>query len=100
MTTLVHRPKNTGDDSISFPNLQCWNPDTKTATIAAQYSGQRVSCRIRFSDLRKKYNCQPAEPMQAVTRYRFAIEAAARKLIENKKFEQDGSILIGYSDLG
>jgi hypothetical protein len=37
--------------------------------------------------------------MQAVTRYRFAIEAAARKLIESKKFEQDGSILIGYSDL-
>lgn len=99
MTTLVHRPKKTGDGSISFPNLQCWNPDTETATIAAQHSGERVSCRIRFSDLRRKYNCQPGDPMLAVTRYRFAIEEAARKLIESKRFEKDGSILIDYSDL-
>jgi len=39
------------------------------------------------------------EPMQSVTNYRAEIESAARKMIENKEFEEDGSIMINYEDL-
>jgi hypothetical protein len=99
MNVLIHKQYKTGDESISFPSQQCWNPITKVATIAAQYSGRRVSCRIKVNDLRKKFNFFPDQPMQLVTDYRTEIENAARQLIEKNNFEDDGSIMISYKDL-
>ena len=37
--------------------------------------------------------------MQAIIENRPVIEIAARKLIESKAYEQDGSIVIQYKDL-
>jgi len=99
MNVLIHKRNKPGDGSITFPALQCWNPVTKMATIAAQYSGRRVSCRIKINDLKKKFYFFPDQPMQLVTNYRTEIENAARKLIEKNNFEDDGSIMIKYSDL-
>lgn len=99
MNTTIHRSKKNGDGSISFPNLQCWNPATETATIAAQNNGERVSCRIEFSVLKKRYKSRAEEPMQLLSRHRVQVENAARKLIENRKFEKDGSVMIGFDDL-
>ena len=91
MNVIIHKREKKGDGSISFPPLQCWNPVTKVATIAAQFSGRRVSCRIKMNDLRKKFHIFPDEPMQSVTNH--------RSEIENNDFEDDGSIMIGYKDL-
>ncbi len=99
METIVHKQKKTGDGSISFPGLYCWNPVTEVITIAAQVSGIRVSCRIDFADIESKFKVVSEEPRIAVKTYRKEIETAARKLIENKRFEKDGSILINFKDL-
>ena len=99
MNVLIHKRSKPGDGSISFPALQCWNPVTKVATIAAQVSGRRVSCRLKIDDLRKRFQILPGEPMQSVTNYRTEIENAIRKLVGNNNFEDDGSIIIGYQDL-
>lgn len=99
MNVIVHSPKSKNDGSISFPSLQCWNPETKVITIAAQVSGKRVSCRVSVKDLKRKYHVFKGEPMEIVTARRKEIEKAARKLIEDNSYEHDGSILIRYKDL-
>lgn len=99
MNALCHSRKKPEDGSITFPLLQCWNPQTKVATIAAQVSHQRVSCRIAFTVLKAKFHALENDPMNTVTKYRKEIETAARKLIEMKSFENDGSILIRHRDL-
>ena len=99
MTPPVHRKKNTNNGEVSFPALQCWNSVTRVATIAAEVDGRRVLCRIKVKDLSKKFRFYPDEPMQTVTENRTAIEQAAKNLIDGMKFEDDGSIIIRYSDL-
>ena len=88
-----------GDESVSFPALHSLNPVTNVATIAAEFKGLRVLCRVKISDLQKKYGNSPGEPMQVVTDNRELIENVARRLIEEKKFEADGSITIHYQNL-
>lgn len=72
---------------------------THVATIAAQVNGKRVSCRISSAALQRKFHASALAPMKAVTEYRAQIETAARKLIENGAYEEDGSIVIHYKDL-
>ena len=99
MNVIVHKRKRPDDGIISFPPLQCWNPTTKVATIAAQVSGKRVSCRISAKDLKTKFDVYTDEPMKTVTEYRKEIESAARRLIEDKAYEEDGSISVRFKDL-
>ncbi len=99
MEIIVHKQKKTDDGSISFPGLHCWNPVTEVITIAAQVSGNRVSCRIDLADIESKFKAVSEEPLITVKTYRKEIESAARKLIENKNYEKDGSILISFNDL-
>lgn len=99
MNTLTHTRKKPEDGSITFPMLQCWNPQTKVATIAAQVSQRRVSCRIALTVLKAKFQAEESDPMKSVTEHRKEIETAARKLIEEKSFEDDGSILIRKTDI-
>ena len=99
MIVSNYKSKKAGDETITFPNLQCWNPETEVATIAAQYRGRRVSCRVGINDLKKKFHFFPDLPMELVTNFRGEIEKAARKLIERNEFQEDGSIKINYRDL-
>ena len=99
MEAIVHKQKTAGDGRISFPTLHCWNPETEIITIAAQVSGKRVSCRIAYADIKTKFPVMAETPVETVVSYRTEIEAAARTLIENKKYEKDGSIKIAYVDL-
>lgn len=84
---------------LSFPMLECWNPMTKVASIAAQVNGRRVLCRISMEVLQKKFRASVETPMKAVVENRQTIEAAARKLIEKEAFEEDGSIVIRQRDI-
>jgi len=72
---------------------------TNTATIAADVDGKRVLCRISAEDLEKKFNATGDALMKAITENRWQIENAARILIENKNYEEDGSIVVRYKDL-
>lgn len=87
------------DNTISFPRLESWNPMTKVATIAAEMNKRRILCRISLDVLRKKFKASPDEPMLTVAENRLALQDAARKLIESKSFEEDGSIVIGQREL-
>ena len=94
-----HRSSASVETGISFPRLECWNPMTKMATVAAEVDKKRVLCRISMEVLRDKFSASTEEPMRAVAEHRKTIQEAARKLIENEDYEADGSILIRASDL-
>ncbi len=79
--------------------LECWNPMTKVATIAAQVDQRRVLCRISMEVLQKKFHASADAPMRAVAENRSVLQAKARMLIENKAFEEDGSIIIRLKDI-
>jgi Protein of unknown function (DUF1488). len=87
------------DDTITFPALQCWNPMTETVTIAAQVNGERVSCRISGKVLNERFPDSSQVPMESTIENRTLIEAAARRLIQNNQFDQDGSITINIKDI-
>ena len=99
MNIIINKPNKADDGSITFPGLHCWNPETEVATIAAQVSGRRVSCRISYADIKNRFNEMSETPLLTVKKYRKEIEAVARTLIKNKTYEKDGSIKISYQDL-
>jgi hypothetical protein len=72
---------------------------TKVATVAAEVNKKRVLCRISLEILREKFGASEEESMRSVTQHRTAIQEAARKLIENQVYEEDGSVLIRARDL-
>lgn len=94
-----HKTSSSDETEVSFPMLECWNPMTKVATIAAQVDQRRVLCRISMEVLQKKFQASADEPMRAVAENRSVLQAKARLLIENEAFEEDGSIVIRSKDL-
>ena len=84
---------------ITFPRLECWNPISKVATVAAEVEKKRVLCRISLEILRDKFGTSGEDPMGSVAQHRAAIQKAARRLIENGEYEEDGSVLIRARDL-
>ncbi len=72
---------------------------TRVATLAADVNKNRVLCRISLEVLRDKFGASEEEPMRSVAQHRMAIQEAARKLIENEVYEEDGSVLIRACDL-
>ena len=99
MNVIVHKKKKTNDGKIQFPGMHCWNPVTEVVTIAAQVGGNRVSCKVDYSDIARCFEELSETPMETVKRYRVQLENAARELIENKTYEKDGSIKIGVTEL-
>ena len=69
------------------------------ATIAVQVDKRRVLCRISMEVLQKKFDATTDEPMRAVAENRSVLQEKARVLIENKAFEEDGSIIIRSKDI-
>jgi hypothetical protein len=94
-----HKASTSDETEISFPMLECWNPMTKVASIAAQVDQRRVLCRISMEVLQQKFQASADEPMRAVAENRSLIQAKARILIENEAFEEDGSIVIRSKDI-
>ena len=88
-----------GETEISFPLLECWNPMTHVATIAAEVNKRRVLCRISFEVLQECFDASEDAPMKAVAENRTVIQANARRLIEREAFEEDGSILLRGIDV-
>ena len=72
---------------------------TEVATIAAEQNKKRILCRISIEVLQKKFRANKDDPMRAVADNRMTIRAAAKKLIERRAFEEDGSIVVSATDL-
>ncbi len=94
-----HKASTSDETEISFPMLECWNPMTKVASIAAQVDQRRVLCKITMEVLQKKFQASADAPMRAVAENRAVLQAKARILIEAEAFEEDGSILLRSKDL-
>lgn len=94
-----NRPPVLGETVIFFPALESWNPMTGVATIAADINKKRICCRISIEVLQERFHVSAENPMQTVKANRSIIEAAARKLIENQAYKEDGSIMIQGSDI-
>ena len=94
-----HRTSSTGNTGIVFPRLECWHPTSKVATIAANVNKKRVLCRISLETLKLKFGASEKNPMHSLAQHRMEIQDAARKLIENDIYQDDGSIVIHPSDL-
>lgn len=98
--TRYQTPAKEGDsEEISFPILECWNPMTKVATIAAEVNKRRVLCRVSLAVLQKRFHTSVDDPMRTVAENRSTLRAAARKLIEKQAFEEDGSIVLRNKDI-
>ncbi len=72
---------------------------TRVATIAAELNGKRVQCRISMEVLQKSFSASPEEPMRSVVKNRSIIETAARILIENNAYDDEGNINIRQGDI-
>jgi len=94
-----HKTSSSDETEVSFPMLECWNPMTKVASIAAQVDQRRVLCKISMETLQKKFQASADEPMRAVAENRSVLQAKARILIESEAFEEDGSVIIRTKDL-
>ena len=99
MLLTNHRTSTTGSTGIVFPKLECWNPVTEVATVAADVDKQRVLCRVSLKVLSDKFGVQDGTPMQSVYLHRAELQDAARRLIETGAYEEDGSIVIRTKDL-
>ena len=99
MQLTPHRTAASGSTGIIFPKLECWNPMTEVATVAAEVNKQRVLCRVSLKVLRDKFGAEDEAPMHFVARHRAVIQDAARRLIEKRAYEEDGSVVIGVKDL-
>ncbi len=93
------RSKNARDTGVTFPLLECWSPVNDNATFAADVNGRRVLCRVEPSALQADRPVKADICMKALARHRSTMQATARKLIEEERFQADGSILIRKSDL-
>ena len=94
-----HRAPASGETEVSFPKLECWNPLTKVAIIAAEVDAKRVLCGISSELLQERFLASADEPMKAVIANRGLIQAAAQRLIEKQAYEEDGSIMIRRGDI-
>jgi hypothetical protein len=95
----MHKRKRSGDGSINFPDLQCWNPETRVITFVAELDGERIDCKIKASDLLKKFPTSPKAPMQSVVLHKAILEDIAVSKIKEQLFDTNGSVNISYNDL-
>jgi len=92
-TVSPTKPKPKSAD-VEFPLMECWNPLSKVATIAATQYGKRVLCKISLKVLKARFNASEESVMDTVACYRQEIRAAAKTLIEERAFEKDGTVNI------
>lgn len=86
-------------NGIIFPRLESWNGATQTATIAVDVNKRRVLCRITQRTMEDRFGPSDDAPMQVLAQNRFHIQEVARRLIEDDAYEEDGSVIIRFSDL-
>lgn len=84
--------------TISFPPRQAFDFERLAVSFTADIDGNQVLCRISVEALEDNYGCNGVEPVGCFQSNRYAIEAKAASLIDKKRFETDGSILIRSAD--
>lgn len=84
--------------TIVFPNTEAWDSGRDVVSFPADYGGVRIACGISWEALQDNFGGNNLAPLDCFEAHRPSIEAKAAKLILNKRFEPDGSILIRTED--
>ena len=85
---------------ISFPREQQLTFDNGGVDFPAIVDGRRVPCKVSREALDDHFKAETEGTLHAFLKHRSEIEAKARELIQQQKFQPDGSILIGTLDIG
>lgn len=84
---------------IEFPNVEAWDVNQDAVTFPADCDGRRIQCKITWEALNNYAGGNQLQPIDCFRANRASIESKARQLIGWKRFESDGSILIGQADV-
>lgn len=99
MKFTQQKTKTTDGTKITFTKMESWNPLHEVATMAIDVNKDRVLCRISKEVLMSISSDKKADPMRILADNRTLFQNKAKKLIEQKTFESDGSIAIKISDM-
>jgi len=83
---------------ISFPREL--DAGSGGVTFSAIVDGRRVPCKVSREALNDHFKAETEGILYAFLKHSSEIEANARALIEQQKFQPDGSILISTLDIG
>ncbi|MCK8046811.1 DUF1488 domain-containing protein [Shewanella sp. 1CM18E] len=90
------------NQSILFPDLQDWEPQTQTVVFPVQVQGANIECRISLNKLTQLSSAtfeQDSDELEASAlavfdEYRFDIEEEVEMLIEQDTFDEQGRIAL------
>jgi hypothetical protein len=71
----------------------------KVVWFTALANDKRIDCGISIEALTDHFSAYQDDPLPAFRAHRGRIEAVATKLIEQRRFETDGTVLIRNIDL-
>lgn len=99
MNLSQRKTKIIDDTKIRFTKMESWNPLHEIATMAIDVDKNRVLCRISKAVLMSVSSDKKADPMRILAKNRMLFQDKAKELIEQKKYESDGSIIIRKFDI-
>lgn len=83
---------------IRFPQAQIYDNVGQVVVFSAHVSEEAIRCAISLEALEDRFQANLMKPLQAFISNRPAIEHIAERLIERRRFEADGSVLIRTAD--
>lgn len=84
--------------TILFPAVEAWDGNRDVVSFPAEINKQRINCAISWEALQDHFGGDNIPPLEAFRSNRSVIEGVAERLINEQRFEQDGSILIRSKD--
>jgi hypothetical protein len=83
---------------ISFPPTQYYVDESESVIFPADVGQETIGCSISLAALQDHFQGHLLKPLEAFICNRPAIERIAERLITQRRFEEDGSVLIRTAD--
>jgi hypothetical protein len=84
--------------TINFSNVEAFDGIRQVVSFPADSNGKRIICAISREALQDNFGGNNIDPLTCFKNNRNRIEHKAAVLINSKRFEQNGSILIRSAD--
>ena len=84
--------------TIKFPNIEAMDEHRMVVLYPAEQDNKCINCAISTQALEDNFNGNNVPALDCFRRNRGFIELKTARLIENGRFEPDGSILIRSRD--
>lgn len=98
MSTGVTKLKDNFVSAVRFPDSPPCHSDGLAVHFTAVTGGRSIRCAISLDALADHFEKDRSNPVAAFSRNRAAIERIAGRLIAQRRFENNGSILIRSFD--